>query len=187
VRGRKRSPAPSASIAFLIFGLLCEASGARRTPPGVWRVVDQDDVSFKERWSKHFFDISEETFAIDWAVEDEGGGDAIMAKRGHESRRLPMCTSLDLIRRSMSDFGIHRLGPSLGAKHDRRGGLDAGKDASTGQSPRIARAGKTGAIARCLQRAFFRTPYGVLDGVDGDGIKVPRRGQRTRSKEGDRR
>jgi hypothetical protein len=52
-------------------------------------IVDQDDVSFRERWSKHFFDISEETFAIDRAVE-EGGGDAIMAKRGHESRRLRM-------------------------------------------------------------------------------------------------
>jgi hypothetical protein len=53
-------------------------------------IVDQDDVARRERWSKHFFDISEETFAIDRAVEDEGTGDAIMAKRGHESRRLPM-------------------------------------------------------------------------------------------------
>src|SRR6202047_5154188 len=34
-------------------------------------IVDQDDVSFRERWSKHFCDISEETFAIDRAVEDE--------------------------------------------------------------------------------------------------------------------
>src|ERR1700730_10448854 len=41
-------------------------------------IVDQDDVSRRERWSKHFFDISEETFAIDRAIEDEGGGDAIM-------------------------------------------------------------------------------------------------------------
>src|SRR3984893_4177738 len=63
-------------------------------------IVDQHDVSRRERWRKHFFDISEETFAIDRAIEDEGGGDAIMAKRGHESRRLPM---------PMRHFGIKPL------------------------------------------------------------------------------
>ncbi len=37
------------------------------------------------------------------------------------------------------------------------------KDASTGQSPGIARTGKASAIARCLRRALFQTPYGILD------------------------
>jgi hypothetical protein len=53
-------------------------------------IVDQDDVSFKERWSKHLFDIGEKAFAIDRAIEHERGRDAIMTKRGDERRRLPM-------------------------------------------------------------------------------------------------
>jgi hypothetical protein len=53
-------------------------------------IVDQNDVARRERRNEHRFDIGEETFAIDRAVEDEGSWDAIMAKRGHESRRLPM-------------------------------------------------------------------------------------------------
>jgi hypothetical protein len=36
-------------------------------------IVDQDDVARRKRRNEHRFDISEETFAIDWAVEDEGG------------------------------------------------------------------------------------------------------------------
>jgi hypothetical protein len=44
--------------------------------------------------------------------------------------------------------------------HSRRGGVDAGKDAS------CARAGKAGAIARCLRRALFRAPYGILARID---------------------
>ena len=40
------------------------------------------------------------------------------------------------------------------------GRIDSVKDASR------ARAGEAGAIARCLQRAFFRTPYGILARID---------------------
>jgi hypothetical protein len=47
-------------------------------------------------------------------------------------------------------------GPSI----IRRGGVDVVKDAS------CARAGGAAAIARCLRRAFFRTPYGILDNID---------------------
>jgi hypothetical protein len=44
--------------------------------------------------------------------------------------------------------------------HDRRGGFAVVKDAS------FARAGAAGAIVRCLQRAFLRTPSGILDNND---------------------
>ena len=77
-------------------------------------IVDQDDVAKRKRRNEHRFDISEETFAIDRAVEDEGGGDAIMAKRGHESRRLPM---------PMRHFGIKPLAAPAPAMRGRHVGL----------------------------------------------------------------
>jgi hypothetical protein len=55
----------------------------------------------------------------------------------------------------MSDYVIHSTAGII-----RRGGVDVVKDAS------YARAGAAGAIARCLRRAFFRTPYGILDNID---------------------
>jgi hypothetical protein len=53
-----------------------------------------------------------------------------------------------------------RLRHSFNGEHYRRGGLDVVKDTS------FARADAAGAIARSLRRAFFRTPYGILDNID---------------------
>jgi hypothetical protein len=52
----------------------------------------------------------------------------------------------------LSDFAIHSTAAIIGEVDS-----DVVKDASTGQSPWIARAGAAGAIAGCLRRAFFRT------------------------------
>jgi hypothetical protein len=73
------------------------------------------------------------------------------------------CKRLDLRFQSLARE-IATCPSSRGAKFGER--IGSGKDASTGQSPRIARAGAAGAIARCLRRAFFRTPYGILASID---------------------
>jgi hypothetical protein len=75
------------------------------------KIVDQNDVAIRERRNEHIFDISLETFAIDRAIEDEGSRDAIMAKRRHESRRLPM---------PVRHFGVKPLAApaaSMGGRH----------------------------------------------------------------------
>ncbi|MGH6830391.1 MAG: hypothetical protein ACREDG_04485, partial [Methylocella sp.] len=67
---------------------------------------------------------------------------------------------------------IVRFRHSSYGENYRRGGLDSVEDASINLQVRYtglaynALAGEAGAIARCLQRAFFRTPYGILDRID---------------------
>jgi hypothetical protein len=60
------------------------------------------------------FDISLEAFAIDRAVEDERSRDAIIAKRRHESRRLPV---------SLRHFGIKPLTAAASSMGRCHGGL----------------------------------------------------------------
>ena len=71
------------------------------------------------------------------AVEDEGGGDAIMAKRGHESRRLPM---------AMRHFGIKPLAAPALTMRGRHVGLcpclvddDGGLSGGTMERPALKR------------------------------------------------
>jgi hypothetical protein len=54
----------------------------------------------------------------------------------------------------MSDYVIHSTAGMIGE-------VD-----SMLSRTRASLAGAAGAIARCLQRAFFRTPYGILDNID---------------------
>jgi hypothetical protein len=79
-----------------------------------------------------------------------------------------ICTSLDLIQRSMPDYVIHSTAGIIGevdsdvVKASQKG---VRKDARRRRRA-MARGGAAGAIALCLQRAFFRTPYGILDNID---------------------
>jgi hypothetical protein len=78
-----------------------------------------------------------------------------------------MCKILDLIHRSMSDFAIHPMGQALLAGWSRfRQRREHYFASPVYRTCLNARAGKAGAIARCLRRAFFRTPYGILDRID---------------------
>jgi hypothetical protein len=82
-------------------------------------------------------------------------------------RQVFFCKSLDLIHGSMSGFAIYLTGQALSARRAR---------ACQGREPFLAspvyrtclnaRAGKAGAGAHCLRRAFIRTPYGILDRID---------------------
>ena len=52
-------------------------------------VVHDDDVAGLERRDEHRLDVSAEALAIDCAVEEPWGVDAVMAKRGEEGGGLP--------------------------------------------------------------------------------------------------
>jgi hypothetical protein len=73
--------------------------------------------------------------------------------------------------RKRLDLRFQSLPQEIAARHSSLGGefgewIDVVKDASTVQSPWIARAGGAGASACCLRRAFFKTPYGILDNIE---------------------
>jgi hypothetical protein len=53
-------------------------------------VIHDNDVAGAQRRSEHLFDISLETFAVDWTVEDAGRIDAFAAQRRHEGQGFPM-------------------------------------------------------------------------------------------------
>lgn len=80
-------------------------------------IVEQGNVSRRERRNKHFFDIGEEPFAINRAIEHKGGSDAIVAKGGNESRRLPM---------TVRYFGIKPLTAPAASMRGRHVGLRPG-------------------------------------------------------------
>lgn len=80
-------------------------------------IVHENELPWFKRRNENIFDISEETFAIDRAVEDERSRDAIMAKPGHESRRLPM---------AVRHFGIKPLAAPASSMRGRHVGLRPG-------------------------------------------------------------
>jgi hypothetical protein len=49
-------------------------------------VIHDNDVAGAQRRSEHLFDISLETFAVDWTVEDARRIDASTAQGGHEGQ-----------------------------------------------------------------------------------------------------
>jgi len=53
-------------------------------------VVHDDDVAVDEGRRQDRLDVSAEDDAIDVAVDDEGGGDAVVAERGDEGRGFPV-------------------------------------------------------------------------------------------------
>ncbi len=85
-------------------------------------------------------------------------------EKGSRSRSLIKCKILDLRFQALPDE-ITACHSSLGGEFGEW--IDVVKDAS------FARAGAAGAIARCLQRAFFRTPYGILDNIESTSPIMP--------------
>ena len=84
-----------------------------------------------ERRQQNPLDIDPEAFAVDRAVKDEGGGDAVMTKRRHEGHRSPV---------PMWDFGVERQAAAIPAMASRHVGLGPGlvdKDQPRGFYPRL--------------------------------------------------
>jgi hypothetical protein len=53
-------------------------------------IIHDHNVTSAQRRSEHLFNISLETFAVDWAVEDARRIYASTAQGGHEGQRFPM-------------------------------------------------------------------------------------------------
>jgi len=53
-------------------------------------VIHDNDVAGAQHRSEHVFDISLETFAVDWTVEDARRIDASTAQGGHKGQGFPM-------------------------------------------------------------------------------------------------
>jgi len=52
-------------------------------------IVQDDDVARSEHWNELLFDIGSKALAVDRAIEDAGGGQAIVAQRPEERQRPP--------------------------------------------------------------------------------------------------
>src|SRR5271163_2315276 len=53
-------------------------------------IVQKDDLTFLQSWSKDLFDIGQEVGAVHWAIQHKRGGDAIIAQPAYESRCFPV-------------------------------------------------------------------------------------------------
>jgi hypothetical protein len=52
-------------------------------------IVHDDDIAGLERWNELLLDIGAEAFAVDRAVEDAWGGEAVAAQRAEEGQGAP--------------------------------------------------------------------------------------------------
>ena len=52
-------------------------------------IVEHDDVVALEGRDEELLDVGEKELAVDWAVEQAGRVDAVIAQRSQESRGLP--------------------------------------------------------------------------------------------------
>ena len=85
-----------------------------------------------------------------------------------------MCTSLDLIQQSMSDYVIHSTAGIIGevdSMLSRTRAKGRPKDARRKQRA-MARAGKAGAID-CCPAGVPATPYGILDNIESTSPIMP--------------
>src|SRR5271169_6207249 len=53
-------------------------------------IVQKDDLTLLQSWSKDLFDISQEVGAVHWAIQHKRGGDAIIAEPAYESCCFPV-------------------------------------------------------------------------------------------------
>jgi hypothetical protein len=58
-------------------------------PPMAAEIVHDDDVAGPQRGKQDLLDVGGEAFAIDWALEQLGRGDPVVAQRGQEGHVLP--------------------------------------------------------------------------------------------------
>jgi len=81
------------------------------------QIVEDDDIASLQRWHQALLDPCCEGDAIDGAIKDEGGDDAVVAQAGQESQRLPMTVG------NFCNERLSALTPAAGARHI---GLDPG-------------------------------------------------------------
>lgn len=53
-------------------------------------IIKDDDVAWAQNRNEYLLDVDEENLAVDWAVDDEGGFESVVAQGGDEGQRLPM-------------------------------------------------------------------------------------------------
>jgi hypothetical protein len=97
------------------------ASRSDRSPNGfsfvAAEIVHHHKITSFEGWHEHPLDISREALAVDRAVENPWGVDAVMAQRRHKGHRLPM---------AVRNFGFEPLAPRRPAPERRHVGLGPG-------------------------------------------------------------
>ena len=53
-------------------------------------IVQKDDLTLLQSWSKDLFNISQEVGAVHWAIQHKWGVDAIIVQPAYESRSFPV-------------------------------------------------------------------------------------------------
>lgn len=81
------------------------------------QIVEDDDIAGFQSWHQALPDPCCKGDAIDGAIEDEGGNDAVAAQTGQKGQRLPVTV------RNFRDERLSALTPAAGARHV---GLDPG-------------------------------------------------------------
>jgi len=92
-------------------------------------VIHDNNVTGAQHRSEHLLDISLETFAVDWTVEDAGRIDASTAQGGHEGQGFPM---------AVRNLGMKPLAAPAPSAKRRHIGLCPGlvdKDETPGRKP----------------------------------------------------
>ncbi len=84
---------------------------ADRLPFVAAEVVDDDDIARLKGGDEHLLDIGQKGLAIDWAVDDAGRVDAIVAQRGQEGQRPPAALG------NLGDQPFAAQRPSMAAGH----------------------------------------------------------------------
>ena len=89
------------------------ADGASRCPAFVAaEIVEDHEIAFGKGGSEYLLDVESEEFAVDGAIDDQGGIDAIEPQGGDESERLPV-TVRNLGRQALSRGPQPRSGAML--------------------------------------------------------------------------
>lgn len=94
-------------------------------------VIHDNDVAGAQRRSEHLFDISLETFAVDWTVEDARRIDASTAQGGHEGQGFPMAV------RNLGMEPLAAPAPSPKRRHIGLGPSLVEKNETLGCKPRL--------------------------------------------------
>ena len=84
---------------------------ADRLPFVAAEVVDDDDIARLKGGDEHLLDIGQKGLAIDWAVDDAGRVDAIVAQRGQKGQRPPAALG------NLGDQPFAAQRPSMAAGH----------------------------------------------------------------------
>lgn len=79
-------------------------------------IVQKDDLTLLQSWSKDLFNIGQEVGAVHWAIQHKRGGDAIIVQPAYESRGFPVAV------RHLINKPFAFRSPAIEAGHFGRGG-----------------------------------------------------------------